>query len=577
LVVGDKLIAEPQAFDLHSGKPCTRINPITGAEEPWQFARPGHYCGCSVASPDCLFFRSYCLGCYDLVRDFGTIHLGGQRPGCWINFIPAGGLLLMPEASAGCTCPFPNRCNVAFEPSPRGEGFGCYSASGRSTPVRRLAIALGAPGDRNDAAGQLWLGYPRPDGSLILPLDLGIRFCRGGRFLTGNSVYHPVAGTADSWRFASAAEGLISCSIPLLEPGDGTTLYRVRLSMAEPRDVPPGQRRFDIRLQGQRVLADCDVVRRAGGPRRVLVEEFPDIEVADKLLLELVPKTSGRLAPERMPILQGIEVIRRRVIRLGWSLPSFQVDNGHRSQTRQLQLSNLRDDAFSGRLEVVAPAGFEALPEQLAVQLAAGQRKHVDLTLRALPTATPGLHQIACRLRRADGSGELEAATTVEHLGRRGRLVIPACEDAYVLRRYPDLNKGKAAVLVVDGGDDAIGDLDHSLAYFKFRLDLPGRPVSVRLRLANAGNPTQDSGRVCRVDGPWSEEQITYANRPPPGEELGRIGRVTAYQTVECPLRVDLAGVKELSLVIDPTSVDGVDYFSRKGGKPPALVVEYEQ
>ena len=199
LIVGDKLIAEPLAFDLHTGKPCTRTNPITGAEEPWQFSRPGHHCGCSVASPDCLFFRSYCLGCYDLAGDFGTVHLGGQRPGCWINFIPANGLLLMPEASAGCTCPFPNRCNLAFEPvwppgltdrhslapaaTPvRTQGFGCYSASGPATPVRRLAVALGAPGDRNDAAGQLWLGYPRPDGSLILPLDLGVRFCRGGRF-----------------------------------------------------------------------------------------------------------------------------------------------------------------------------------------------------------------------------------------------------------------------------------------------------------------------------------------------------------------------------------------------------------
>jgi outer membrane protein assembly factor BamB len=608
LIVGDKLVAEPQAFDLHTGKSCTRTNPVTGAEEPWQFSRPGHHCGCSVASPDCLFFRSYCLGCYDLAGDFGTVHLGGQRPGCWINFIPANGLLLMPEASAGCTCPFPNRCNVAFEPVQAGasaaaatpgrtRGFGCYSASGPATPVRRLAIALGAPGDRNDAAGQLWLGYPRPAGSLILPLDLGVRFCRGGRFLTGNSLYHPVAGTADPWRFASAAEGLISCRIPLLEPGDATAIYRVRLSMAEPADARPGQRVFDIRLQGRLALADCDVVRRAHGPHRALVEEFSGIEVADKLHLELVPKASGdgekgtgtfcrngppgaahkRCLSPFPPILQGIEVIRQRVVRLGWTLPGFQVDNAHRSQSGQLQLSNLRDETFRGRLEVVAPAGFEALPEQAAIELAAGERKRVAITLRALPAASPGLYQVALRLRRPAGGLELEAATTVEHLGRRGRLVIPACEDAFVLRRYPDLNKGKATVLIVDGGEDAIGDLDHSLAYLKFRVDVPGRPVGVRLRLANAGNPTQDSGRVCRVREPWSEARITYANRPPPGEELGRIGRVGEYQVVECPLNVDLAGVKELSLVIDPTSVDGVDYFSRESGKPPALVIEYEQ
>ena len=587
LIVGDKLIAEPLAFDLHTGKPCTRTNPITGADEPWQFSRPGHHCGCSVASPDCLFFRSYCLGCYDLTGDFGTIHLGGQRPGCWINFIPANGLLLMPEASAGCTCPFPNRCNLAFEPvqaSPSApatpvqpRGFGCYSASGPATPVRRLAVVFGAAGDRNDAAGQLWLGYPRPEGSLILPLDLGVHFCRGGRFLTGNSLYHPVADTADPWRFASAAQGLTSCDLPLLESGDGAAIYRVRLSMAEPADVPPGRRLFDIRLQGRQVLADCDVVQRAGGPHRALVEEFSGIEVADKLHVELVPKTSGRLAPDQMPILQGIEAIRQRVVRLGWTIPSFHVDNAHRSQSGQVQLSNLRDEAFRGRLEVVPPAGFEALPSQAEIELAPGQRKPIEIALRALPTASPGLHDVALRLRRTDGNVELEATTTIEHLGRHGRLVIPACEDAFVLRRYPDLNKGKATVLIVDGGEDAIGDLDHSLAYLKFRLDIPGRPVAVRLRLANAGNPTQDSGRVCRVREPWSETRITYANRPPPAEELGRIGRVGEYQVIECPLKLDLAGVKELSLVIDPTSVDGADYFSREGGKPPALVIEYEE
>jgi len=265
------------------------------------------------------------------------------------------------------------------------------------------------------------------------------------------------------------------------------------------------------------------------------------------------------------------------VVRLGWSLPSFQVANGHPIQSGQLQLSNLRDETFRGRLEVVAPAGFEALPAQAAVELARGQRKPIEITLRALPTASPGLHQVAVRLRRPDGGLELEATTAIEHLGRRGRLVIPACEDAFVLRRYPDLNKGKATVLIVDGGEDAIGDLDHSLAYLKFRVDVPGRPVGVRLRLANAGNPTQDSGRVCRVREPWSEARITYANRPAPGEELARIGRVGEYQVVECPLQLDLAGVKELSLVIDPTSVDGVDYFSRKGGRPPALVIDYEQ
>ena len=46
LVVGDTLHAEPWAFDLRTGRQKMRVNPITGREEIWQFARPGHHCGC---------------------------------------------------------------------------------------------------------------------------------------------------------------------------------------------------------------------------------------------------------------------------------------------------------------------------------------------------------------------------------------------------------------------------------------------------------------------------------------------------------------------------------------------------
>ena len=39
-----------------------------------------------------------------------------SRPGCWINIIPAGGLLLIPEASSGCTCDFPIQSSMALIP-----------------------------------------------------------------------------------------------------------------------------------------------------------------------------------------------------------------------------------------------------------------------------------------------------------------------------------------------------------------------------------------------------------------------------------------------------------------------------
>ena len=41
------------------------------------------------------------------------------RPGCWINMIPAGGLLLIPEFSSGCTCSHAIQTSLALVPRER--------------------------------------------------------------------------------------------------------------------------------------------------------------------------------------------------------------------------------------------------------------------------------------------------------------------------------------------------------------------------------------------------------------------------------------------------------------------------
>jgi hypothetical protein len=42
---------------------------------------------------------------------------GGIRPGCWINAIPAGGLVLVPDASSGCRCSYLNQAWIALSPA----------------------------------------------------------------------------------------------------------------------------------------------------------------------------------------------------------------------------------------------------------------------------------------------------------------------------------------------------------------------------------------------------------------------------------------------------------------------------
>ncbi len=93
-----------------------------------------------------MFFRSGFIGYYDLYKDSGTQHFAGQRLGCWINAIPGNGLVMIPEASAGCVCQFSIASTVVLEPKPESSAWGILSAVGPSTPVKRLGINLGAPG-----------------------------------------------------------------------------------------------------------------------------------------------------------------------------------------------------------------------------------------------------------------------------------------------------------------------------------------------------------------------------------------------------------------------------------------------
>ena len=116
IVIEDRIIAEPWGYDLYTGAQQMRTHPITGEQVPWSIMRDGHHCGMMTGSPGMLMFRSGFTGFYDLEEDSGTRHFAGHRTGCWINAIPAGGLVLVPDASAGCSCSYLNKAWFALEP-----------------------------------------------------------------------------------------------------------------------------------------------------------------------------------------------------------------------------------------------------------------------------------------------------------------------------------------------------------------------------------------------------------------------------------------------------------------------------
>jgi outer membrane protein assembly factor BamB len=116
VILNDLLVAEPAVYDLASG----RRLPDSGGVNPWNLIRPGHSCGTLSAAGDCLFFRAGNPTVMDvranLRAGYAPTKLSPSRTGCWINMIPAGGLLLIPEASAGCVCQFSLQTSMAFLP-----------------------------------------------------------------------------------------------------------------------------------------------------------------------------------------------------------------------------------------------------------------------------------------------------------------------------------------------------------------------------------------------------------------------------------------------------------------------------
>lgn len=321
IVIGNEVIAEPWAYDLYTGEQKMRTHPLTGEKSPWMFARPGHHCGALSATANLMFFRSKSTAYYNMNEDEGTEHFAGQRLGCWINTIPANGLVMIPEASAGCVCLFSIASTIVFEPRDDRMSWGVYSANGATTPVQHMALNFGAPGDRRDATGKLWLGYPRPSSraGIDLPLSLNHELAKSGEFFATNESSHPIAGTQVPWIFTSGARGLQQAELPLIGKGEKPQTYTVRLYFAAPKGDQPGQRIFDVQLQGKTVLKSLDIAAKAGSDQQAIIEEFPRIAVSDNLRLNLIPsnpKTSGDNSTKTtadtrtLPIINGIEVLR---------------------------------------------------------------------------------------------------------------------------------------------------------------------------------------------------------------------------------------------------------------------------
>ena len=311
IIVGQRVIAEPWSFDLYTGEQQMRDNAVTGQPEPWSIMRTGHHCGMISGSENMLFFRSGYTGFYDLMADVGVQHFAGHRLGCWINAVPANGLVMIPEAGAGCVCLFSIESTVVFEPREPRRPWAIASSVGAMTPVKHLAINFGAPGDRRDARGTVWLTYPRPkpykETSLETKLQLDVKLLEAGGFTAVNEESTPIAGADSSWVFTSWVRGMTECAIPLRGPEDKPADYDVTLYFSDVENDAAGTRVFDVKVQGRELAQGLDIVAESGGRSRALVRRAQGVNVTDKLTIELVAK-SPDASIKQMPILNAVEL-----------------------------------------------------------------------------------------------------------------------------------------------------------------------------------------------------------------------------------------------------------------------------
>lgn len=292
------IIAQEKFFSLFTGEPVTRTNPLTGAALDMSWQRQ-HGCNTAIACQNLVTFRSAAAGFFDLLNDGGTGNLGGFRSGCTSNLIAANGVLNAPDYTRTCTCSYQNQTSLALIHRPEVEMWTFNAFKAGSGRISRLGLNLGAPGDRRDENGTLWLDYPSVGGEspeVAVVTEPEEPACYR---------YHSLRMTGDgpAWVAASGMKGLRRMRITLEDGATDSSLYTIRLFFAEPGDADKGGRVFDVSIQGNAVLTNFDVAVEAGKPMRTITKEFSNIAIRDALEVVLVPKNGAET------LLSGLELV----------------------------------------------------------------------------------------------------------------------------------------------------------------------------------------------------------------------------------------------------------------------------
>ena len=100
-IAGGRLYVRPEMMELRTGKTLGRM--------------PGGGCGTYALTANTAIFRSGNVTMWDSASGKSS-SWDRLRPGCWLSTIPAGGMLLSPEAGGGCSCGKWMETSIGFKP-----------------------------------------------------------------------------------------------------------------------------------------------------------------------------------------------------------------------------------------------------------------------------------------------------------------------------------------------------------------------------------------------------------------------------------------------------------------------------
>lgn len=330
------------AFNLLTGQQRMIRNPITGREEPWKIVR-AYGCNNIIASEYLLTFRSGSAGYLDLESDGGTGNLGGFKSGCTSNLIVANGVLNAPDYTRTCSCAYQNQTSIAMVHMPDIDQWSVHPATNLippGTPIETLSLNLGAPGDRRDSNGELWIEHPPLAGEAV---PIAIETNPEVKYFQ----QHPSSVGNDSmaWVYSSGAIGITQLKLGLrgielakedeknekatadkengqkeaeaktvVQDFEGT--YDIKLFLAVPRDHKRSV--FDVWLQGKLVRSEVVLTSADDGPspdsQYLKPVSFQPKSTRLEIVIpaQLIRGTLDlRLKPiEGLPVLNGIQLIK---------------------------------------------------------------------------------------------------------------------------------------------------------------------------------------------------------------------------------------------------------------------------